>query len=465
MLFSPKDNWEMDNLDLMETPETLKAGKKQNICISVHNSSEKNIWLKKGMMVGWVYEISEIIPLSIKKEVNENKKLNKSEDPIETRFDLKHLSGEQRQCVENLILQQSHVFSEDSDDIGHIKDFKMQIELSDKVPVSESYRKIPKLLYDEVKCHINKLLTKGWIQKSKSSYASPMVCVRKKDGGLRLCIDFRKLNRKTIPDKQPIPRVQDILDNLGGQKWFSTLDMSQAYHQGEIQEDSRKVTAFSSPWSLYEWIRIPYGLCNAPQNFQRYINECLGDLRDKICVAYLDDILVFGKTFGEHYTNLETVLKVLEEKGIKLNARKCELFKREIRYLGRLISENGYRPDPGDGEALELLELSLEHHEWMYVAQQCFWGFSFKAFAHIFHNCQVMACAVSHNKVYSFKQLFLYICTQLRQSACALSLPPIPQGFHVFRLRLKELGEDAGYHQLLLTAQRNFQHHSWQIHH
>ena len=127
--------------------------------------------------------------------------------------------------------------------------------------------------------------------------------------------------------------------------------MSQAYHQGEIQEDSRKVTAFSSPWSLYEWIRIPYGLCNAPQNFQRYINECLGDLRDKICVAYLDDILVFGKTFGKH-TNLETVLKVLGEKGIKLNARKCELFKREIRYLGRLISENGYRPDPGDGEAL-----------------------------------------------------------------------------------------------------------------
>ena len=178
VLFSPKDNWEMDNLDLMETPETLKAGKKQNICISVHNSSEKNIWLKKGTMVGWVYEISEIIPLSIKK-VNENKKLNKSEDPIETRFDLKHLSGEQKQCVENLILQQSHVFSEDSDDIGHIKDFKMQIELSDKAPVSESYRKIPKLLYDEVKCHINKLLTKGWIQKSKS-YMRVLWCTYKK---------------------------------------------------------------------------------------------------------------------------------------------------------------------------------------------------------------------------------------------------------------------------------------------
>ena len=92
--------------------------------------------------------------------------------------------------------------------------------------------------------------------------------------------------------------------------------MSQAYHQGEIHEDSRKVTAFSSPWSLYEWIRIPYGLCNAPPNFQRCINECLGDLRDQICVAYLDDILVFGKTFSEHYKNLETVLKGLGKKGL-----------------------------------------------------------------------------------------------------------------------------------------------------
>ena len=132
------------------------------------------------------------------------------------------MSAEQKHCVENLISQHKHVFSEDSDDIGHIKDLKMQMELS--IRISESYSKIPKLLYDEVKCRINKLLTKGWIRKSQSSYASPMVCVRKKDGGLRLCIDFRKINKKTIPDKQLILRVQDILDNLGGQKWFSTRD-------------------------------------------------------------------------------------------------------------------------------------------------------------------------------------------------------------------------------------------------
>ena len=155
-----------------------------------------------------------------------------------------------------------------------------------------------------------------------------MLCVRKKGGGLRLCIDFWKLNQKTIPDKQPIPRIQDILDDLGGNSWFSTLDMSQAYHQGEIHEDSRKVTAFSTPWSLYEWIRIPYGITNAPPGFQRFINNCLYSLRDKICISYLDDILVYSKSFEGQVENLKKVGRCLKRKGVKLNVGKCYLFKK-----------------------------------------------------------------------------------------------------------------------------------------
>ena len=180
-------------------------------------------------------------------------------------------------------------------------------------------------------------------------------CVReKKDGSLRLCCDYRNLNKKTIPDKQPIPRVQDILDGLGGQHFFSTLDMSQAYHQGEIGMESRKYTAFSTPWSLYEWVRIPYGLTNAPPCFQRFMNDCLYNLRDKICVAYLDDILIYGKTWKEHEENLKTVLRCLRKKGVKLNPKKCDFFKKEVRYLGRLISGEGYRPDPENTSALNV---------------------------------------------------------------------------------------------------------------
>ena len=152
---------------------------------------------------------------------------------------------------------------------------------------------------------------------------------------------------------QPIPRVQDILDNLHGQSWFTTLDMCQAYHQGEMSEKTTKFTAFSTPWSLYEWIRIPYGIMNAPAGFQRFINNCLAHLSHDICCTYLDDILVFSKTFNEHELNVKKVLTCLKKKGIKLNAGKCNLFKREIRYLGQLISEKGYIPDPEDVKALD----------------------------------------------------------------------------------------------------------------
>ena len=123
--------------------------------------------------------------------------------------------------------------------------------MTDKIPVNQRYRSIPKPLYEEIKKYIDDILTNQWIQKSYSSYSSPMVCVRKKDGSLRLCIDYRQLNQKIIPDKMPIPRIQDILDSLGGKSWFSTLDMSKAYHQGFMDEKSRHLTAFSTPWALF----------------------------------------------------------------------------------------------------------------------------------------------------------------------------------------------------------------------
>jgi hypothetical protein len=158
---------------------------------------------------------------------------------------------------------------------------------------------------------------------------------------------------KIIPDKQPIPRVQELLDGLHGQEWFSTLDMAKAYHQGYVAEDFRKFTAFSTPWGIYEWIRVPMGISNAPPAFQRFINQTLHKLLDKVCVAYLDDILVFGSTFEEQLENLRKVLRRLQSKGIKLRADKCFLFKEEVRYLGRLVSKNGHRPDPKDNIALE----------------------------------------------------------------------------------------------------------------
>ncbi len=119
---------------------------------------------------------------------------------------------------------------------------------------SKVLQRSPKALYREVKEHVQKLLDHGWIRKSVSPYSSPVVCVRKKDMSLRLCVDFRGLNSKLSPTVTPFQRIQDLLDSLGGYSWFSILDQGSAYHQGFVEENSRHLTAFSTPWGLYEWI-------------------------------------------------------------------------------------------------------------------------------------------------------------------------------------------------------------------
>ena len=344
-------------LSILETTEKLSKNRKL-IDVCVHNPNSYSVVLEKGTVIGNVSDVAAAFPLPmlLPKEnpgvevgevsVESGVETGSQKGSGELSFQLDELDEEQKRVALKMLHEESDVFSKNKNDIGYIKDFQLKIKLTDEIPVVEPYRKIPPLLYQEVKDHIHNLLANGWIWQSFSEYSSPMVCVRKKCGGLRLCIDYRKLNLKTIPDRQPIPRIQDILDSLHGNVWFSTLDMSQAYHQGELHEDARKFTAFSTPWSLYEWVRVPYGIMNAAPGFQRFIFSCLVNLIDQCCKAYLDDVLTYSKTFEDHVEDLRKVLCTLRERGVKLNLDKCCLFRREVKYLGRLVSAAGYRPDP-----------------------------------------------------------------------------------------------------------------------
>ena len=361
MLFQPLEELCVeDDLVVYEVPEMINRGKKF-MDIYVYNPSASDIVVEKGKVMGSVCDVAAAFTLpqisvpekkgsTVKCEINEV-----AAESFQSKLEaaVSHLPEEKRKIALKMLEEEQDVFSKSKDDIGYIPDFRLKINLADEVPVVEAYRGVPKNLYGEVKSHISNLLANGWIRESNSPYSSPMVCVRKKCGGLRLCIDFRKLNLKTIPDKHPIPRIQDLLDGLAGNSWFSTFDMSQAYHQGELDEESRKYTAFSTPWALYEWIRIPYGIMNAPPGFQRFINRCLGNLRDTICSAYLDDVITYSKGFEAHVENARAVLRRMREKGVKLNLQKCHFFKQEVKYLGRLVSEDGYRPDPENGAALD----------------------------------------------------------------------------------------------------------------
>ena len=153
-----------------------------------------------------------------------------------------------------------------------------------------------------------------------------------------------------------LPRVQEAPDSLGGNHWFSILDQGKAYHQGFVGKESQPATELVTPWGLFEWEWIPFGLTNAPTVFQRLIEQSLSDLRDRICLPYLDDIIVHSKTFEEHVEHVCKVLQRLHQNSIKLKPSKCSFFKKQVKFLGCIASDKGYIMDPENIKAVSSLQ-------------------------------------------------------------------------------------------------------------
>ena len=176
----------------------------------------------------------------------------------------------------------------------------------------------------------------------------------KKDGGLRFCIELRKRNEWTIKDTYSLPQIDETLDSLQGSQWFSSLDVKSGYWQVEMDEESKPLTAFTvGLLGFYEYERMPFGLTNAPATFQRLMETCLGDLNLHWCIIYLDDIVIFSKDLASHLKRLETIFWKLEEAGLKLKPSKCELFQRQLAYLGHVISAKGVATDEGKIKAIK----------------------------------------------------------------------------------------------------------------
>ena len=210
---------------------------------------------------------------------------------------IKDWEPEEQKEAKNLILEYGSLFAHKDMDLGRTDRVKHSIKLDDYTPFKERYRCIPPHQYEEVKQHLKEMLEIGAISKSKSPWAPAVVLVRKKDGSLRFCIDFRKLNAKTVKDAYSLPRIEETLDCLNGAQWFTSLDLKSGYWQVELDEESKTLTAFTvGPLGFYQCEHMPFGLTNVPATFQRLIESCLVDMHLKWVIIYLDDIIIFSKT-------------------------------------------------------------------------------------------------------------------------------------------------------------------------
>ena len=179
-----------------------------------------------------------------------------------------------------------------------------------------------------------------------------MLLVKKKDGSLRMCVDYRQLNKTTIKNKYPLPRIDDLMDQLHGSSVFSKIDLQSGYHQILVKADDVQKTAFRSQYRHYEYVVMPFGVTNAPAVFMDYMNRIFKPFLDKFVVVSIDDILIYSKTQEEHVEHLRVVLGILREKQLYAKLSKCEFWMDEVQFLGHVISAQGIAVDPAKVEAM-----------------------------------------------------------------------------------------------------------------
>ena len=237
-----------------------------------------------------------------------------------------------------------------------------------KAPYRSPYR-LSLLEIAEVKKQIAELLRKGWIEESQSPYGASILFVGKKDGTLRMCVDYRALNQITIKDRSPLPRIDDLLSQMHGATVFSSLDLAQGYHQIRIADEDVEKTGFTTPFGHYQFKVMCFGLSNAPGTFQKVMNRLFSQQLHKYVVIYLDDILIFSKTPEEHLLHLRKVLTILRENSLYAKLSKCDLNMSQVLYLGHIVSRNGLQVDPKKVAAVKDWPVPKDLHE-----LRCFLG-------------------------------------------------------------------------------------------
>ncbi|GKA83808.1 ty3-gypsy retrotransposon protein [Tanacetum coccineum] len=279
--------------------------------------------------------------------------------------------------IENLFVVRefADVFPDELPGLPPAREIEFGIELIPGAePISKAPYRMAPVELKELKEQLQEMLENGFIRPSVSPWGAPVLFVKKKDGSMRLCIDYRELNRITIRNRYPLPRIDDLFDQLQGAKYFSKIDLRSGYHQLRVREQDISKTAFRTRYGHYEFLVMPFGLTNAPAVFMDLMNRIFHEYLDKFVIVFIDDILVYSKSEEEHERHLRIVLEILRQKKLYAKFSKCEFWLQQVAFLGHIVSADGIIMDPSKVEAItkwrELLQLMRKGEKFVWTDER-----------------------------------------------------------------------------------------------
>ena len=278
-------------------------------------------------------------------------------------FNIQHIKHNPMYSIfRTLLLSFVSLFANTLLDLGKTQAIKHHIETNGEIIVLQPY-KTPFVHRPFLKKKLEEMENGKIIERSTSAFRSPHLMVGKKSGEMRLCHDYRELNRITTKIRYPLPLIEDILHRLHGAKYFTTLDLFSGFWQIEIAECDRHKTAFSCEFGHFHYIRMPFGLCNAPSTFQRAMEIILEPILNTFVMVYIDDIIIFSKDLIEHTSHLKQVFTLLQKAGLKIKVQKCRFARTEVEYLGHIVSHEGVKADPKKLKAVKLFPVPKNLNE------------------------------------------------------------------------------------------------------
>ena len=362
--------------------------------LQVCNPLDEVMVLHKGMLIGTLTPV-EIVESPSSGNMGEGlcRRLSNREDGTpDLPEHLQELYGRavefvpeaDRGLIQAMLFEYRDVFSRDDRDIGRTDLVQHHVDTGDAKPIKQSPRRLPPGHRRELEKQVLDLLDRGLIEPSDSPWASPIVMVKKADGSLRLCIDLRRVNECGVGSGMPLPNTGELLSNLAGSVWFSTLDMLSGYWQMELDPESRPKTAFATHLGLHQWRVMPFGLSGAPGSFQKLMQIVLGSMSYEKLLVYLDDVIVPAKSVLEGVERLSEVFRRFRKANLKLKPRKCALFQPKVAFLGHVVSSEGIATDPSKVESVKTWPIPKNKSEVRsFLGLASYYRKYIKGFAHI----------------------------------------------------------------------------------